>query len=70
MERTTEQPTVTLEQANAAINADRQQRSDACNAAIIAALQEYNCTIVMTPQLSPDNRIIVHSSVVANQNVD
>lgn len=66
METQTEQPTVTLEQAQAAINADRQQRADACNAAIVAALQQYNCTIVQTPQLSADNRIIVSSAVVAN----
>lgn len=57
--------TITIEQAQAAINADRQRRSDACNATIIKALEEYRCVIETRPQLTDDNRIVVVSSVVA-----
>lgn len=54
-----------LEEAQAAIEADKQHRATECMAAINAACEQYRCTIVGSPQITSDGRITTIVQIVA-----
>ncbi len=47
---------VSIEEARAALAADRQSRAEACREAVSAALEEYRCQLVAVIVPSPDGR--------------
>lgn len=51
--------------AQAAIEADRQQRAESAAREIQAVLACYRCQLVAVPQLTPDGRIVAVSQIVA-----
>lgn len=53
-----------LEEAQAAIEADKQRRAEQCLAEITKALQTYRCDIVGQPQIA-DGRIVASVLVIA-----
>ena len=56
---------MTMQAAQALLDADKQQRSDAASAAIHAILEQYKCDLVPLPQITADGRISVTVRVVA-----
>jgi hypothetical protein len=56
---------MTVQDAQAMLEADRQQRSEAAGAALRAILAQHNCDLVAVPQLTADGRIVADIRVVA-----
>lgn len=56
---------MTVQDAQALLEADRQQRSEQASAAIRAILEQYTCDLVAVPQLTADGRIVADIRVVA-----
>jgi hypothetical protein len=51
--------------AQAAIEADRQQRAESAAREIQAVLARYRCQLVAVPQLTSDGRIVAVSQIMA-----
>ena len=56
---------LTVEDAQAAINADKQRRSDECNQEIVRILNMYRCKLITPIQVAEDGRLFVSPLVVA-----
>lgn len=57
--------TMTMQAAQAMLDADRQQRSKMAYEAIRAILEQHKCDLVGTPQITADGRIATTVQVVA-----
>lgn len=56
---------MTVQEAQAMIETDRQQRSAQASAALRALLEQYACDLVAVPQLTTDGRIVADIRIVA-----
>ena len=58
-------PVYDITQAQAALDADRQQRAERCAQRIAALLEAERCQIVAVPQITADGRIVAAVQIVA-----
>lgn len=56
---------MTPEQMKQAIEQDKQERAQACMAAVQAALEEHGCQLVAVPQINAEGRIVAQVQLVA-----
>jgi hypothetical protein len=56
---------MTVQEAQAMIETDRQQRSAQASAALRALLEQYACDLVAVPQLTGDGRIVADIRIIA-----
>lgn len=56
---TEEQKTITMEEAEQVLEAERRRRVQLCQAAMGQVLQEHGCELVGIPEFTPDGRTVV-----------
>jgi hypothetical protein len=55
---------ITIEEAKALMQQERDQRGQACNQAIQSILAKFNCALVAIPSITEDGRVIARVQII------